>query len=88
MGNSISLEENENEDQSVHHNDIEMKSVLSNDSGENSDTQHSEQPSATTTTTLKKIKRASSDAVKKRRSTSKNGNNGSALKKTKSVRRR
>lgn len=93
MGNSISLEENENEDQSVHHNDIEMKSVPSNDSGENSDTQHSEQPSATTattTTTVKKIKRTSSDAVKKRRSTSKNGNNnnGSALKKTKSVKRR
>ena len=79
MGNSISLEENDNEDQSIQSSDIEMK--LS-EPGENSSNNDVQQP-----TTVKKSKRASSDSVKKRRSTSKNGN-ASALKKTKSVRRR
>ncbi len=75
MGNSISLEENENGDQS---SDIKMKSSVSqNESGENSSNND----------TVKKSKRASSYAVKKRRTTSKNGN-ASALRKTKSVRRR
>lgn len=82
MGNSISLEENENEDQGIESSgDIEMKlSVSQNESGENSS--NNDIPP-----TVKKSKRASSDSVKKRRSTSKNGN-ASALKKTKSVRRR
>jgi hypothetical protein len=84
MGNSISLEENENEDQGIESSgDIEMKSSVSqNESGENSSNNDIPPP-----TTVKKSKRASSDAVKKRRTTSKNGN-ASALKKTKSVRRR
>jgi len=79
MGNSISLEENENEDQSIQSSDIEMKS---SEPGENSSNNNNDIPP-----TVKKSKRASSDAVKKRRTTSKNGN-ASALKKTKSVRRR
>ena len=80
MGNSISLEENENEDQIIESSgDIEMKS---SEPGENSSNNDLPPP-----TTVKKSKRASSDAVKKRRTTSKNGN-ASALKKTKSVRRR
>ena len=85
MGNSISLEENENEDQSIQNSDdIEMKSSISqNESGENSSNNDNDVPP----TIIKKSKRASSDSVKKRRSTSKNGN-ASALKKTKSVRRR
>ena len=83
MGNSISLEENDNEDQSIQSSDIEMKlSVSQNEPGENSSNNDVQQP-----TTVKKSKRASSDSVKKRRSTSKNGN-ASALKKTQSVRRR
>lgn len=81
MGNSISLEENENEDQSIESSDIEMKS---SEPGENSSNNDNDLPPPTT---VKKSKRASSDAVKKRRTTSKNGN-ASALKKTKSVRRR
>jgi hypothetical protein len=81
MGNSISLEENENEDQSIESSgDIEMKS---SEPGENSSNNNNDIPP----TSVKKTKRASSDAVKKRRTTSKNGN-ASALKKTKSVRRR
>ena len=80
MGNSISLEENENEDQSIESSDIEMKS---SEPGENSSNNNNDMPP----TSVKKSKRASSDAVKKRRTTSKNGN-ASALKKTKSVRRR
>ena len=84
MGNSISLEENENEDQSIQSSDIEMKSPVSqNESGENSSNNDNDVPP----TSVKKSKRSSSDSVKKRRSTSKNGN-ASALKKTKSVRRR
>jgi hypothetical protein len=78
MGNSISLEENENEDQSIESSDIEMKSSEPGENSSNNDIPP---------TTVKKSKRASSDAVKKRRTTSKNGN-ASALKKTKSVRRR
>jgi hypothetical protein len=79
MGNSISLEENENEDQGIESiGDIEMKSSEPGENSSNNDIPP---------TTVKKSKRASSDAVKKRRTTSKNGN-ASALKKTKSVRRR
>lgn len=79
MGNSISLEENENGGQGIESSgDIEMKS---SESGENLSNNDDIPP------TVKKTKRASSDAVKKRRTTSKNGN-ASALKKTKSVRRR
>lgn len=82
MGNSISLEENENEDQSIQNSgDIEMKS---SESGDNSSNNDNDLPPPTT---VKRSKRGLSDAVKKRRSTSKNGNAG-ALKKTKSVRRR
>jgi hypothetical protein len=81
MGNSISLEENENEDQGIQNTDIEMKSPIAiNEPGENSNNEIQ-------LTTVKKTKRAPSDAVKKRRTTSKNSN-ASAYKKTKSVRRR
>ena len=84
MGNSISLEETDNEDQSIQSNDIETKSsVVINESGENSSNNDNDVPPIS----VKKTKRASSDSVKKRRSTSKNGN-ASTLKKTKSVRRR
>lgn len=83
MGNNISLEENDNEDQGHLNNDVEMKPVASNESGagenSNNDTQ---QP-----VTVKKTKRVPNDVLKKRRSTSKN-NNANALKKTKSNRRR
>ena len=79
MGNSISLEENENGDQGTESSgDIEMKLSEPGENSSNNDIPP---------TTVKKSKRASSDAVKKRRTTSKNGN-ASALKKTKSVRRR
>lgn len=77
MGNNISLEENENGGEG---SDVEMKSVSSTESRENSNIDV--QP-----TIIKKLKRGSSDALKKRRSTSKNGNT-SALKKTKNNRRR
>ena len=87
MGNSISLEENENmnEDQSIQSGDIEMKSPDSpSEPRENSSNNDNDLPP----TVVKKSKRTSSDPVKKRRSsTSKNGN-VNALKKTKSVRRR
>lgn len=78
MGNSISLEENENEDQGIESSDIEMKSSEPGENSSNNDIPP---------TTVKKSKRASSDPVKKRRTTYKNGN-ASGLKKTKSVRRR
>jgi len=80
MGNNISLEENEKRGEDIHSSDVEMKTVSSAESGENSNIDV--QP-----TIIKKLKKGSSDALKKRRSTSKNGNT-SALKKTKSVRRR
>ena len=84
MGNSISLEENDNEDQSIQSGDIEMKTpVAINESGENSSNNDNDVPP----TIVKKSKRTSSDSVKNRRSTSKNGN-ANTLKKTKSVRRR
>lgn len=79
MGNNISLEENDNEDQSHLNNDVEMKPVPSNEPVENS---NDTQP-----TIVKKTKRVPNDVLKKRRSTSKN-NNANALKKTKSNRRR
>jgi hypothetical protein len=83
MGNSISLEENENEDQGIQNTDIEMKSPIAiNEPGENSNNDNDIQ-----LTTVKKSKRAPSDSLKKRRATSKNSNAG-AHKKTKSVRRR
>ena len=74
MGNSISLEENENENggENMSPNQI-AESDIQQDMQE--------------MTTLKKSKRTSSDVVKKRRLTYKNSNTG-ALKKTKSVRRR
>jgi hypothetical protein len=80
MGNNISLEENENGGEDIQSSDVEMKSVSSTESRENSNIDV--QP-----TIIKKLKRVSSDALKKRRSTSKNGNT-SALKKTKNNRRR
>jgi hypothetical protein len=84
MGNSISLEENENGDQGIESSgDIEMKSSESGENSSNNNNNNNDIPP----TTVKKTKRTSSDAVKKRRTTSKNGN-VSALKKTKSVRRR
>lgn len=82
MGNNLSLEENDNEDQGNSNNGVELKPVSSNESGENSnDAQPMQQ------TMVKKTKRVSSDFLKKRRLTSKN-NNASALKKTKTNRRR
>jgi len=74
MGNSISLEENENGDGG---NDVELKST--SPAGDN-DVQQDQ-------ATVKKSKRVPHDVLKKRRSTSKN-NSTNALKKTKSVRRR
>lgn len=55
MGNSISLEENDNEDQSIESSDIEMKSLEPGENSSNNDIPP---------TTVKKSKRASSDAVK------------------------
>jgi hypothetical protein len=82
MGNgaSSSLEENENGGENLQGtdgNEVEIKSVSSNDSGEKLN--NTQQP-----TTLKKSKRILSDTLKKRRSTYKNG----GVKKTRSVRRR
>jgi hypothetical protein len=75
MGNSISLEENENGDQG---NDVEMRSSVS--PGVDNDVQQE-------TATIKKSKRVPTEVLKKRRSTSKNSS-ANVLKKTKSVRRR
>jgi hypothetical protein len=85
MGNSISLEENENEDQGIQNTDIEMKSPIAiNEPGENSNNDNDIQ-----LTTVKKSKRTPSDAaVKKRRATTSKNSNAGAHKKTKSVRRR
>jgi hypothetical protein len=84
MGNSISLEENENEDQGIQNTDIEMKSPIAiNDPGENSNNDNDIQ-----LTTVKKTKRAPSDSLKKRRATTSKNSNAGAHKKTKSVRRR
>ena len=82
MGNgaSSSLEENENGGENIQGtdgNEVENKSVSSNDSGEKLN--NTQQP-----TTSKKSKRILSDTLKKRRSTYKNG----GVKKTRSVRRR
>ena len=77
MGNSISLEENENGDQG---NEVEMKLASSPDKTGDNDVQ---QESAT----IKKSKRLPNDVLKKRRSTSKNSS-ANVLKKTKSIRRR
>ena len=74
MGNSISLEENENGDQG---NDVEMRPVSS---GVVNDVQQE-------TATIKKSKRVPTEVLKKRRSTSKNSS-ANILKKTKSIRRR
>jgi hypothetical protein len=81
MGNNISLEENENEDQGILNNDVEMKPVSSNEYGENSNNNVQQ------LTAVKKSKKIPNDVLKKRKSTSKNST-ASALKKTKSVRRR
>jgi hypothetical protein len=87
MGNSISLEESDDNDERGHENNIEMKitSLDKNDSRENSTLNRSD----TSDATIKKTKKMSSDVSKKRRSTSKNGaaNNASAYRKTKSRRR-
>jgi hypothetical protein len=74
MGNSISLEENENGDQG---NNVEMRSVSP---GVDNDVQQE-------TATIKKSKRVPTEVLKKRRSTSKNSS-ANVLKKTKSIRRR
>jgi hypothetical protein len=95
MGNSISLEESDDNDERGHENNIEMKvtSLDKNDSIENSRENSSSDRSDTSgaITTIKKTKKMLSDVSvsKKRRSTSKNGaaNNASAYRKTKSRRR-
>jgi hypothetical protein len=98
MGNSISLEESDDNDERGHENNIEMKitSLDKNDSIENSrdnsrekSTLNRSDTSDATMSTIKKTKKMSSDASKKRRSTSKNGaaNNAPAYRKTKSRRR-
>ena len=100
MGNSISLEESDDNDERGHENNIEMKitSLDKNDSIENSrensrekSTLNRSDTSDATMLTIKKTKKMSSDASvsKKRRSTSKNGaaNNAPAYRKTKSRRR-
>lgn len=93
MGNSISLEESDDNDERGHENNIEMKitSLDKNDSIENSREKSTLNRSDTSDATIKKTKKMSSDASvsKKRRSTSKNGaaNNAPAYRKTKSRRR-
>jgi hypothetical protein len=94
MGNSISLEESDDNDERGHENNIEMKitSLDKNDSIENSrdnSTLNRSDTSDATMSSIKKTKKMSSDVSKKRRSTSKNGaaNNASAYRKTKSRRR-
>lgn len=95
MGNSISLEESDDNDERGHENNIEMKitSLDKNDSIENSREKstlnRSDNTSDATMSTIKKTKKMSSDVSKKRRSTSKNGaaNNAPAYRKTKSRRR-
>ena len=100
MGNSISLEESDDNDERGHENNIEMKitSLDKNDSIENSrensrekSTLNRSDTSDATMLTIKKTKKMSSDVSvsKKRRSTSKNGaaNNAHAYRKTKSRRR-
>ena len=77
MGNSISLEENENGDQG---NEVEMKLASSPDKTGDNDVQQE-------SVTIKKSKRLPNDVLKKRRSTSKNSS-ANVLKKTKSIRRR
>ena len=94
MGNSISLEESDDNDERGDENNIEMKitSLDKNDSIENSrekSTLNRSDTSDATMSTIKKTKKMSSDVSKKRRSTSKNGaaNNAPAYRKTKSRRR-
>ena len=94
MGNSISLEESDDNDERGHENNIEMKitSLDKNDSIENSrekSTLNRSDTSDATMLTIKKTKKMSSDVSKKRRSTFKNGaaNNAPAYRKTKSRRR-
>ena len=95
MGNSISLEESDDNDERGDENNIEMKitSLDKNDSIENSREKstlnRSDNTSDATMSTIKKTKKMSSDVSKKRRSTSKNGaaNNAPAYRKTKSRRR-
>ena len=97
MGNSISLEESDDNDERGHENNIEMKitSLDKNDSIENSREKstlnRSDNTSDATMSTIKKTKKMSSDVSvsKKRRSTFKNGaaNNAPAYRKTKSRRR-
>ena len=94
MGNSISLEESDDNDERGHENNIEMKitSLDKNDSIENSrekSTLNRSDTSDATMSTIKKTKKMSSDVSKKRRSTFKNGaaNNAPAYRKTKSRRR-
>ena len=94
MGNSISLEESDDNDERGHENNIEMKitSLDKNDSIENSrekSTLNRSDTSDATMLTIKKTKKMSSDVSKKRRSTFKNGaaNNAPAYRKTNSRRR-
>ena len=97
MGNSISLEESDDNDERGDENNIEMKitSLDKNDSIENSREKstlnRSDNTSDATMSTIKKTKKMSSDVSvsKKRRSTFKNGaaNNAPAYRKTKSRRR-
>ena len=94
MGNSISLEESDDNDERGHENNIEMKitSLDKNDSIENyreKSTLNRSDTSDATMSTIKKTKKMSSDVSKKRRSTFKNGaaNNAPAYRKTKSRRR-
>ena len=85
MGNQMSLEENENEQNEIKVVDETIESKQGGESGESGETCQSGNVN-------KKIKRnmqyTKGDVVKKRRSTSKSGTNSNTFKKTRSNRRR
>ena len=85
MGNQMSLEENENEQNEIKVVDETIESKQGGESGESGETCKSGNVN-------KKIKRnmqyTKGDVVKKRRSTSKSGTNSNTFKKTRSNRRR
>ena len=86
MGNSISLEETDENEERGHENNIEMK-ITSSSSSDTNESRESRENSNSNRGDIKKSKKTLNDVSKKRRSTSKNGN-ANTLKKTKSVRRR
>lgn len=88
MGNQMSLEENENEQNEIKVIDETIESKQGGESGESGESGETCQSGNVNKKIKRNMQYTKGDVVKKRRSTSKSGTNSNTFKKTRSNRRR